>query len=351
MRGCLQGLAGIIGLLFVGTAVIALLIVNATHVLTNREVVKEALGLEAILAEVLPELINQTVAEQVAVQKVPLPDFDTTLITEMVLDTLPAGWLDGMVDSTVDGVFDYLLTGHEETAVITIDLNPLLNQLQGESGRLLVYHYLEMLPMCEAAQMLTLLSGELPTCVPGGIPLEQLSRQIHAVAAPLLIAQLSVGEEGIVTMPLSTVLTAAPEMREVMQLIRSFYQWAPRVWVLWLLPLVCLLLIAVLVVRSWGQWGIWWGWPLALAGLLGLLLSALIPGMVPGWWRTAVFTTEMASAVDSLWQPLLQQGLVHLSESWASRLGWQSAMLFALGFLFCLFGLLARKAQKSARTR
>ncbi len=348
MRGCLQFLAGIVGLVFVITAVIALLLVNATHVLTNREVVKEALGLEAILVEVLPELVNQTIEEQVAVQNVPLPDFDTTLITEMVLDTMPVGWLDGIVDSAVDGTFDYLLTGDGETAVVTIDLNPLLNQLQGEPGRVLVERYLETLPVCTPAQMLSLLGGELPTCVPAGLPIGQLSRQVHAAVAPLLISQVSVGEGGVVRIPLAAIFSSSPEMVEMVQRIQFFYRLAPNVWVLWLMPLVCLLLIATLVVRSWWQWGLWWGWPLAATGLFGLLLSLLLPGMVLGWLRTAVFTAVASSSFDSLWQPLLQQGIVHLSESWAGRLGWQSAILFGLGLLFAVFGLLVRKTQKSS---
>jgi len=345
MRGCLQILAGIVGLVFVVTAVIALLLVNATHVLTNREVVKEALGLELILAEVLPELVNTTIAEQVAVQDLPLPEIDTTLITEMVLDTMPVGWLDRIVDSAVDGTFDYLLTGNGETAVVTIDLNPMLNQLQGEPGRLLVVRYLETLPACTPLQLLGLLGGEIPTCVPDGIPMDQLSQQVHAVVMPMLISQVSVGQGGIVTIPLATIFSASPEMMETVQRIQFFYQLAPNVWVLWLMPLLCLLLILALAVRSLWQWGIWWGWPMALTGLVGLFLSLLIPGMALGWLRTAVFTTAAVTPIDSLWQPLLQQGMINLSESWASRLGWQSGFVLGLGILFLVFGLFARKSK------
>ena len=349
MRGCLQVLAGIVGLLFVATAVIALLIVNATHVLTNREVVKEALGLETILQEVLPELVNTTIAEQVAVQDLPLPDFDTTLITDMVLDTMPVGWLDGIVDAAIDSTFDYLLTGNADTAVIALDLNPMINQLQGEPGRLLVLRYLETLPACTPLELLNLLSGAIPTCVPEGIPLDELSRQVHAVVAPMLMAQLSVGEGGIVQIPLASIFSSSPEMMDTIQRIQFFYQLAPQVWLLWLPPLFCLLLILVLAVRSLGQWGIWWGWPLTLAGFVGLLLSILIPGMVLGWLRTAGFTTVSTTPIDSLWQPLLQQGVVNLSESWASRLGWQSGIILVLGSLFLIFGFFARKsADKSS---
>lgn len=348
MRGCLQVLAGIVGLVFVITAVIALLIVNATHVLTNREVVKEALGLEAILQEVLPELVNTTIAEQVAVQDLPLPDFDTTLITEMVLDTMPVGWVDGIVDSAVDGIFDYLLTGNGETAVVSIDLNPMLNQLQGEPGRLLVVRYLETLPVCTPLQLLGLLGGEIPTCVPDGISIDVLSRQVHAAVIPMLMSQVSVGEGSIVTLPLATVFSASPDMMETMQRIQFFYQLAPNVWLLWVIPLLSLLLILALAVRSWWQWGIWWGWPLAVAGLVGLLLSMLIPGMVLGWLRTAVFTTASTTPLDSLWQPLLQQGIINLSESWADRQAWQSGFVLVLGMLFLSFGFFARKIKNSS---
>jgi hypothetical protein len=347
MRGFSRVLAGILGLVFVITAVVALLIVNGTHVLTNREVVKEALGLEPILREVLPELVNTTIVEQVEVQDIPLPDFDTTAITEMVLDTMPEGWLDDIVDSAVDGTFDFLLTENEETAVVSIDLNPMLNQLQGEPGRQLVLQYLESLPVCTPLQMLTLLSGEIPTCVPEGVPLDQLSRQVHGAVAPMLLSQISVGEGGVVRVPLATIFSSNPQMMETVQRIRFFYQLTSQVWVFWLLPLFCLLLILALAVRSLWQWGIWWGWPLTAAGLVGLLLSLLIPGMVLGWLRTAVFTTASSTPIDQLWQPLLQQGVVNLSESWAGRMGWQAAVLLVLGLLFLLFGFLARKFNES----
>lgn len=342
MRGCLQGLAGMVGLVFVTTAVFALLLVNATHVVTNREVVKEALGLEAILQEVLPDLVNTTIAEQVAVQDLPLPNFDTTLITDMVLDTMPVGWLDGIVDLAVDATFDYLLTGNGETAVVSVDLNPLLNQLQGEPGRLLVVRYLETLPACTPLQLLGLLGGEIPACAPAGIPLDELSRQVHGAVMPMLISQISVGEGGIVRVPLTTIFASSPEMVEMVQRIRFFYEWAPQAWLLWLPPLFCLLLILALAIRSWGEWGLWWGWPLALAGGAGLLLSLLLPGLVLGWLRTAVFTT--ATSLDSMWRPLLQQGVVNLSESWAGRMAWQSGLVFVLGALFLAFGFFARKS-------
>ena len=289
MRGCLQVLAGIVGLVFVATAVMALFFITATHVLTNREVVKEALGLEAILQETLPELVNTTIAEQVAASGLPLPDMDTTALTQTVLDTMPVGWLDGVADTAVDGVFDYLLTGNEETAVVTLDLNPMLIQLQGEPGRQLVQSYLETLPFCTPLQLLGLLTGAIPTCVPAGISLDDLSRQVHGVVAPMLISQMAVGEGGLVRVPLAAIFSSSPEMMQMMQRVRFFYQIAAQAWLLWLLPLVCLLLILALVVRSWWQWGIWWGWPLALAGFLGLLLSLLIPGAVLGWLQNGRF--------------------------------------------------------------
>ena len=176
--------------------------------------------------------------------------FDTTQITDMVLDTMPVGWLDGIVDTAVDGTFDYLLTGNAETAVVSIDLNPMLNQLQGEPGRQLVLRYLETLPACTPLQLLGLLGGQIPTCVPVGISLDQLSRQVHGAVMPMLISQVSVGQGGIVTIPLATIFSSSPDMVETVQRIQFFYRLAPQVWVLWLPRLACLLLILLFAVRS-----------------------------------------------------------------------------------------------------
>lgn len=347
MRGCLQGLAGIVGMVFVVTAVVALLTVNATHVLTNREVVKEALGLEAILRETLPELVNTSIAAQVVVQDVPMPDLDTTALVQAVLDTMPVGWLDEVVDTSVDGVFDYLVTGNADTAIVTLDLNPMRTQLQGEPGRQLVQSYLETLPFCTPLQLLNLLSDTVPICVPEGVSLDELSRQVHGVVAPMLLSQIAVGQGGFVQVPLVAIFSTSPDMMQMIQHVHFFYQLAPQVWLVWLLPLACLLLILLFAVRSLWQWGVWWGWPLALAGFFGVLLSVMIPGIVLGWLRTAVFATATTTPLEALWRPLLQQGIINLSESWASRLGWQSGILLVLGMLFLMFGFVARKSSKS----
>lgn len=344
MNGCRQVLAGILALLFVTTAVFALLIVNATHIVTNREAVKEALALETVLQEALPALVNNAIAAQVSVADTPLPTLDTAAITQSVLDTLPVGWLDSVADAAVDGVYDYLLTGEERTAVITLDVNPLLAQLQGEAGRLLVLKYLESLPVCSLAEMLSLLEGAILTCRPPGLPLDELSRQVHGVVAPMLLGQNLVGEGGIVRIPLAALFSTNPEITQMAQRLRFFYQLAPQAWLLWLPPLFCLLLILALAVRSWTQWGYWWGVPLALAGAAGLFFSALLPGMALGWVRTAVFTpTTSSNPLDSFWRPLLQQGVVQLAEMWAGRLGWQAGILFVLGLTFLFFGFLAGK--------
>ncbi len=343
MRGCLQVLAGFVGLMFVATAVFALVLVNAVNVFTNREAVKEALGLAEILEETLPTLVNSAIAQQVAVTGLPLPNFDTSTVTQTVLDALPADWLDGATEAAVDGVFDYLLTGDEGTAVITLDLNPILAQLQGEPGRQVVRRYLESLPVCTQAEMLSLLGGAIPACTPPGISLDVLSQQVHGMVAPMLAAQITVGQGGMVQVPLSALFSGNPEMMQTMQRVRFLYQLAPQAWLLWLPPLFCLLFLLVLVVRSWRTWGLWWGWPLAAAGGVGLLLSLLIPGVALGWLRTAVFVPASASAIDALWQPLLQQGVINLSELWASRLAWQAGVFLLLGLAFLFFAFLAKK--------
>jgi hypothetical protein len=340
-----QVFAGIAGVLFVITAVFALLFVNATRVITDRDALKEALGLETVLRESMPELVNAAVAEQVAVRNIPLPEFiDVTGMTEKALAAMPAGWLDSATESAVDGVFDYLLTGDAETAVVVLDMNGMMTQLQGEPGRQLVLEYLNALPFCKPLELLNLLSGAIPTCVPEGMPLDELSYQLHGLLTPMLRSQISIGEGGIVSVPLEPLLSASPEILQMVERVRFFYQLSGQVWVLWLLPLFCLLLIAAVVVRTFWQWGIWWGWPLSAAGVVGLLFSGLLPGFVLGWLRTSVFSASITNPISTLWQTLLLQGIVNLSDSWASRVAWQSAALLILGILFLLYGYVTKRS-------
>jgi len=341
MRGCLNALAAVVAGLFVATAVFALLLVNGAHVITNRAALKEALALDDLLRETLPTVIAGVVEEQARAQGLPVPELDTAVLAETVLATLPPDWLAGVTDTAVDALLDYLETGDPAQAVVAVDVSPVLAQWRGEVGQTAVLSIVQSLPTCTDLSAFDLTSGTLPTCVPPGIPAEELAVQLFGVVSGTLLPQI-VGETAVVRIPLLSEGALSGEQLATLNRLQQWYALAGQAWRLWLLPLACLLLILLLAVRSAAGWGYWWGGPLAAAGLLGLLLAVLLPAV--GTWlvRTAV-TPGSAGGATAVWGSFLQQGVFSLAVLWGRRMLWQAGGLLLMGMVFLGYGFLASR--------
>lgn len=342
MRGCLNALAAVVAGLFVATAVMALLLVNGAHILTNRAALKEALALDDLLRDTLPVLITGMVEEQARAQGLPVPNLDAAGLTETVLNTLPPDWLAGVTDTAVDSLLDYLETGDEAGAVLDVDVSPVMAQWQGEVGRQAVLAIVQSLPTCTDLSSFDLTSGTLPTCVPPGIPAEELAIQLFSVVSGTVLPQI-VGATAVVRIPLLSAETLSADQLAMLQRLRQWYAWAGLAWRLWLLPLACLLLILLLGVRSAAGWGYWWGGPMAAAGLLGLLLAVLLPAV--GMWllRTAVAGSMSGVGGTAVWGAFLQQGVLSLIVLWGRRMLWQAGGLLLMGMVFLGYGFLASR--------
>ncbi|MCB8985610.1 MAG: hypothetical protein H6659_17420 [Ardenticatenaceae bacterium] len=342
MRGCLNALAAVVAGLFVATAVFALLLVNGAHVITNRAALKEALALDDLLRDTLPTVIAGVVEEQARAQGLPVPELDTAVLAETVLATLPPDWLAEVTDTAVDALLDYLETGDPAQAVVAVDVSPVLAQWQGEVGRQAVLSIVQSLPTCTDLSSFDLTSGTLPTCVPPGIPAEELAVQLFSVVSSTVLPQI-VGEMAVVRIPLLSEAMLTPGQLATLHRLQQWYALAGKAWRLWLLPLACLLLILLLAVRSAAGWGYWWGVPMAAAGLLGLLLAVLLPAV--GTWlvRTAVIP-DAAAGATAVWGSFLRQGIYSLAVLWGRRMLWQAGSLLLLGVIFVSFGFLTSRS-------
>lgn len=346
MRGCLQGLAVLAALFFVATAVLALLLVNGARVLTNREALKEALALDLLLRQALPGFIGNVVEQQARAQGLPVPELDTATLSDAILDTFPAGWLDEVTETAVDGILDYLASGNPEQAVLTIDIAPVLAQWQGEIGQQAVLEIVQTLPLCTNLAAFDLSSGTLPTCVPPGVPLEELAIQLHSVIGSSILPPI-VGASALVRLPLISAEMLTVEQMALFVQVQRLYTLATQSWRLWLLPLLSLLTITLLAVRSLTGWGYWWGWPMAAAGFIALLLALVLPALVTGMMRTVVGAAP--GSLTAVWQPLLQQGIIALSVAWGRRVLLQAGGVLVLGLIFVSYGFLASRPEKQRR--
>lgn len=350
MRGCLQGLAVLAALFFVVTAVLALLLVNGARVLTNREALKEALALDVLLRQALPGVIGNVVEQQARAQGLPVPELDTATLSDAILDTFPAGWLDEVTETAVDGILDYLASGNPEQAVLTIDIAPVLTQWQGEVGQQAVLEIVQALPTCTDPAAFDLSSGTLPTCVPPGIPLEDLAIQLHSVIGSSILPPI-VGASALVRLPLISTETLSAGQLSLLQRVQQLYALATQSWRLWLLPLLSLVAITLFAVRSLVGWGYWWGWSLTAAGFIALLLALVLPALVVGMMRTtAVGATPTPGSLSAVWQPFLQQGVIALSVAWGRRMLLQAGGFLLLGLLFVSYGFLASRQSAGQRS-
>lgn len=344
MRGCMQGLAVLAALLFVTTAVLALLLVNGARILTNREALKEALALEVLLRQALPGVIGNVVEQQARAQNLPVPQLDTDTLSDAILDTFPAGWLDEVTETAVDGVLNYLSTGNPEQAVLTIDVSPVLTQWQGEMGQQAVLEIVQTLPICTDPAAFDLSSGTLPTCVPPGVPIEEMAIQLHSVIGSSILPPI-VGASALVRLPLLSAETLTAGQLSILQRVQRLYALATQSWRLWLLPLFSLMAITLFAVRTLANWGYWWGWPMAAAGFIALMLALVLPALVTGVVRTAVSAAPTPGSLTAVWQPFLQQGIIALSVAWGRRVLLQAGGILVLGLIFVSYGFFAARQQ------
>jgi len=346
MKGCLNALAAIVAVFFVITAVLALLLVNGAHVLTNRAALKEALALDDLLRETLPTVITGVVEEQARAQGLPAPDLDTAVLADTILATLPPEWLAEVTDTAVDALLDYLETGDPALAVVAVDVSPVLAQWQGEVGRQAVLTIVQSLPTCTDLSVIDLASGTLPTCVPPGIPAEELAVQLFSVVSGTVLPQI-VGQTAVVQIPLLSLDTLDANQLAALQRLQQWYALATQAWWAWLLPLVCLLLILLFAVRSAAGWGYWWGAPMAAAGMLGLVLAIVLPALGTWLMRTAVTGPTSVEGVTAVWGTFLQQGVFSLAVLWGRRMLWQAGSLLLVGLVFISYGFLVSRQAKS----
>lgn len=342
MRGCRQALAGFVAVLFVVTAVPLFFVINLARSLTDRADLVEALQLEPALRPVLPQLVAEGIQNEIAQRGLPPVSIDPAVLAPALEQIIPAGWIDGVVDTAVTHIFDYFESGDLAQLNWAMDLQPILTRLRGQPGQQLILSILQSLPACSAPlSEFDLSSGsvEIPNCLPPELSLNEVAAQIHNVMVETLDANPQLLTDGRLEMPIFDAELTPEEQTQWGQL-RQVYLAGRLSWLLWGVPVGLLLLILMLAVRSGREWGQWWGWPLLLAGVFSLLLAVIIPALFTIWWRTAVPPLTNADALGAaVWQ-MGQQTIHLLLTLWVKRIYWQAGLMVFLGLVLAAMGFL-----------
>ena len=316
--GCLaRFLAFVFALLFVISAVLALLAFNAGRQITDPGLYKRILK-EQRVYERLPELVAEQALYSMTYQPCVEnpedprclaegsgdendssgqggpPSFFTALEQEdlevVLTDLLPPDWLQAQADSAIDQAFAIFLSSEApaETA-IKIPLAELKARLTGEAGLHAFFQILRTQEPCSQEQLAALLQlnatsvfsaeGLMPCRPPQALEgelapiveavLGEMARQMPAEATIDLSNLGGPASEG----NQSPAANPGPfdNPRQAFRMVRLIASLSP------LLPVVLILLVTLFGVRSLKGWLLWWGIPFLIAGLiaLGLALAAL----------------------------------------------------------------------------
>jgi hypothetical protein len=351
MRRFLQFLAGIVAVVFVITAVLALFLTNLFTVIADRELIKDSLSnLDELVVAAVPAFVAQTLEQQARESGLAPINLDEALLQQSIETLLPPGWIEAQADTAVDTVYDMLETGNLDNAEIEIDTTPLLDRFRGEPGRAVVGNIVNSLPTCTQLVDPAALLGPnvtIPDCLPPGVPTEQVTQEAHARLVQALNSNPQLTNEfGVVRIPLFSPEQQAQNVElvqareQLLQLQRTFSLAQTWGWLLWLLPVGCLLLIALLAVRSWSEWGHWWGWSLVGTAVFVLFLGLILPTI------TLFLLRQMPSDPMVLEGSLQQTGVrlvTAVTDTWLARVNLQAGLMFAAGILFLLLGFITKK--------
>lgn len=313
-----KGLAGIFAVLFVFSAVLALLLFNLESKAFSAGTYQQAFANENFYARI-PGIMAQTFTSSPELASLP-PGLRALTIADwekFFRDLLPPETLKIMGDQALTSVFAYL---NDEADTAVLSLAPLKAQMSGDTGAQAVMNLAATLPPCTlediARMTMNFLSNqEFSLCNPPA--------EVSEFLRPLVIEQLRVTSA---TLPDQvTLLGGGPtpgqqeDPRQQIKALRLVMRLAP------ILPLFLLFVMTILAVRSLRDWLAWWGVPFALTGvflvvmawlggpLLGLILSDLIASRASTFLPAFLLDdiSRLASAImDQLLQPVGLQGLL-----------------------------------------
>lgn len=301
---CAKLLAGFFATLFIITALISLLLINAEHHFVDPELYKRVL-IEERVYDSLPRLLSTQMSEGLTYSPCDEdpgacegegedaseddeggpPDYFKNMEAEqwelLLGEILSANWLQAQTESVIDQFFVFL-ESDDPTPSITISLADIKSRLTGRNGVETVLKVIEAQPTCTQDQLREIInsfesddsSTELLSCRP---PQEILDEYLSSMVETLneviesLPDEVVLGENFMDSDLDKEVETDEDDMQvgKTARRIRTFLRLSP------IAPVVLLFLVAILGVRSFRDLLRWWGIPFLLTGLITLVFSLL----------------------------------------------------------------------------
>ena len=312
-----KGLAGVFAVLFVLTALIALLLFNLERKAFAPQTYQQAFANDNFY-ERIPTLIAQALSSPAQMESQPLSmrGLTTQNWENFIRSLLPPEALKEIGDQALTSIFAYL---NDETDTAEISLAPLKQSMASEAGVQAVLELLKTQPECTLAQIgqitrSILTEQEISLCNP--------PEQLLGSMSPLIQTQLQISAAVIpdqITLARTDPALGIDDPRERIKGLRLMLRLSP------VLPLVFLFLMTILAVRSLRDWLAWWGIPflgigiiatlMALLGapLTGFILLRSLVSKAPAYLPSVLLDngSQLATAImDQLLKPVMIEGIV-----------------------------------------
>lgn len=318
MRGCLRVLAVLIliptvFLLLSGVLMVGLRITTLTPTFWQRSFVQHGvysrlpdLAVDLMLEDDPSASLGEGDAGTSAVAEIE-KKFGREAVKEFLRALIPPAWSQNQVEHNIDAVFAWL-EGDTAYPYFRLELGDLSQRLAQREGREAVRGLLGRLPPCEPGEDFLDEDEVFPHCRPPDPELDEAMEEVLPELEEELPGDLSFRaqvENGEVEQE------ALDELRRLQRYYRFFNL---GVWLVWLVCLVLLGLAALMAARNLGEALQWVGWPLLVAGGLGLLLLGIIFLSTPllvdywitQWFPNGALSVTLAEVVAPLLRGLIQ---------------------------------------------
>jgi hypothetical protein len=336
-----QFFAAVCAILLIISTVAVLLLINVEAKAFSSATYKAAFEdqrlyerMPVILATALTSTMGESINAIPFLRTMTLENWQNTISV-----LLPPEELKAMANNALDATFGYL---NNETNSAVISLAPVKTQLAGPAGMDVVLQILSLQPACTAEQLtqmaLGLLGGQITLCNP---PPEAID-----LMTPFLQSQLQTMTTVLpneVTFIPGTLSGTADDPRLRLNSIRSAIMLTP------LVPLLLLIGIAVFAVRSLRDWLTWWGWPLAIAGVVSVLIG-LAGAPLVGWILQLFIQNQATILIPPVFVGSITETTSAVARQMLLPVLIQGAMLSVAGFGMAILGTFLPRKQTDPYT-
>lgn len=332
MESFKKSLAGLFAVLFVMSAVFALLLFNFDRRGFSAETYHKAFAKDDFynrLPTVLAEAMITTDQSQlpIAMSGMDMQAWDSFFRTILAPDALTT-----MGDGLLNSTFAYL---NQQADIVQLSLVPLKTSMVGPSGVQAIYGILGAQPDCtlmQLAQMgFDLISG-------GSIQFCNPPAELEPVMTPAIQAQLQVA---VTLIPDQITVYEAPlqnDPRQKLQIARLFMRLSP------ILPLVFLLLMTIFAVNTFTSWLTWWGASFlatgTLASLMGLTGAPIFSAIFQG-----LLTSRLPDYLPSIFLNYASDLAATMLQALITPVLWQGLIMAVIGLMMLLIGYFVKASQ------